>query len=88
MQSENILGYYIDVERIPNNCKDSRNRIILKDRNVLLNLSMAYYRVNISAYNNEGESPQTIYIVPDSSATGTNFNIYSRKWWRIYMILI
>uniref|UniRef100_A0A8B9ZNM2 Fibronectin type-III domain-containing protein n=1 Tax=Anas zonorhyncha TaxID=75864 RepID=A0A8B9ZNM2_9AVES len=69
MQSENILGYYIDVERIPNNCKDSRNHTILKGRDVLLNLSMAYYRVNISAYNNEGESPQTIYIVPDSSAT-------------------
>ncbi|XP_035409445.2 interleukin-6 receptor subunit beta-like [Cygnus atratus] len=69
MQSENILGYYVDVERIPNSCMDSQNRIILKDRNVLLNLSMAYYRVNISAYNKEGESPQTTYIVPDSSAT-------------------
>ncbi|NXI69926.1 IL6RB protein, partial [Anseranas semipalmata] len=68
-QSENILGYYIDVERIPNSCRDSKNRIILKDRNVFLNLSMAYYRVNISAYNKAGESPQTIYIVPDFSAT-------------------
>ncbi|NXK48379.1 IL6RB protein, partial [Chauna torquata] len=68
-QSENTLGYYIDVERIPNSCRDSPNRITLKDRKVLLNLSMAYYRVNISAYNKAGESPQTIYIVPDLSAT-------------------
>ncbi|KAF1534078.1 hypothetical protein FQV10_0007964, partial [Eudyptes schlegeli] len=68
-QSENILGYYVNVERIPNGCRDSPNRIILKDRRVLLNLSMAYYRVNIFAYNKAGESPQTIYIVPDFSAT-------------------
>ncbi|NXL91246.1 IL6RB protein, partial [Alectura lathami] len=69
MQSENTLGYYVDVERIPNSCRDSPNRIILNDRKVLLNLSMAYYRVNISAYNQAGESPQAIYIVPDFSAT-------------------
>ncbi|KAM6228196.1 LOW QUALITY PROTEIN: interleukin-31 receptor subunit alpha-like [Spheniscus humboldti] len=68
-QSENILGYYVNVERIPNSCRDSPNRIILKDRRVLLNLSMAYYRVNIFAYNKAGESSQTIYIVPDFSAT-------------------
>ncbi|NXI52253.1 SDK2 protein, partial [Chloroceryle aenea] len=64
-QNENILGYYVNVERIPNSCKDSPNRIFLKDGKVLLNLSMAYYRVNISAYNKAGESPQAIYIVPD-----------------------
>lgn len=68
MQSENAIGYYIDIERIPNSCMDSSNRIILKDRKVLLNISMAYYRINISAYNKAGQSPQTIYIVPDSSA--------------------
>ncbi|KAF1547324.1 Protein sidekick-2, partial [Eudyptula minor] len=68
-QSENVLGYYVDVERIPNSCRDSPNRIFLKDRKVLLNISMAYYRVNISAYNKAGESPQVIYIVPDFSAT-------------------
>ncbi|KAM6035333.1 interleukin-6 receptor subunit beta-like [Theristicus caerulescens] len=68
-QSENTLGYYVNVERIPNSCKDSANRIFLKERKVLLNLSMAYYRVNISAYNKAGESPQAIYIVPDFSAT-------------------
>ncbi|KAF1476284.1 Protein sidekick-2, partial [Pygoscelis antarcticus] len=68
-QSENILGYYVNVERIPNSCRDSPNRIFLKDRKVLLNISMAYYRVNISAYNEAGESPQVIYIVPDFSAT-------------------
>ncbi|XP_075583286.1 interleukin-6 receptor subunit beta-like [Pelecanus crispus] len=68
-QSENILGYYVNVERIPNSCRDSPNRIFLKDRKVLLNLSMAYYRVNISSYNKAGESPQAVYIVPDSSAT-------------------
>ncbi|OXB63320.1 hypothetical protein ASZ78_015655, partial [Callipepla squamata] len=69
MQSENTIGYYIDVERIPNSCRDSPNRIIQKDRKVLLNLSMAYHRINISAYNKAGQSPQTIYIVPDFSAT-------------------
>ncbi|KAM6301954.1 interleukin-6 receptor subunit beta-like [Podargus strigoides] len=67
-QSENILGYYVNVERVPNSCRDSSNRIFLNDRKVLLNLSMAYYRVNISAYNKAGESPQAIYIVPDFSA--------------------
>ncbi|XP_059690308.1 granulocyte colony-stimulating factor receptor-like [Gavia stellata] len=67
-ESENILGYYINVERIPNSCRDSPNRIFLKDRTVLLHLSMAYYRVNISSYNKAGESPQAIYIVPDFSA--------------------
>ncbi|KAM8984935.1 interleukin-6 receptor subunit beta-like isoform 1-T1 [Ara ararauna] len=68
-KSESILGYYINVERIPNSCSDSPNRIFLKDRKVLVNISMAYYRVNISAYNQAGESPQAIYIVPDFSAT-------------------
>ncbi|NXE05514.1 SDK2 protein, partial [Lophotis ruficrista] len=68
-QSENILGYYVSMERIPNSCMDSPNRIFLKDRKVLLNISMAYYIVNISAYNKAGESPQAVYIVPDSSAT-------------------
>ncbi|KAM6289864.1 interleukin-6 receptor subunit beta-like [Aegotheles albertisi] len=68
-QSENILGYYINVERIPNSCRGSSNRIFLKDRKVLLNLSMAAYSVNISAYNEAGESPQAIYFVPDFSAT-------------------
>ncbi|NWW96376.1 SDK2 protein, partial [Rhynochetos jubatus] len=68
-QSKNILGYYIRVERIPNSCRDSPHRILLKDRKVLLNLSMAHYRVNISAYNEAGESPQAIYIVPEVSGT-------------------
>ncbi|NXL65391.1 LIFR factor, partial [Chordeiles acutipennis] len=68
-QSENILGYYVNVERIPNSCRDSLNRVFLKDRKVLLNISMAYYRVSISAYNKAGESPQAIYIVPDFPAT-------------------
>lgn len=31
---------------------------------------MAYYRLNISAYNEAGESPQAIYIVPEFSVTG------------------
>ncbi|XP_074992985.1 interleukin-6 receptor subunit beta-like [Calonectris borealis] len=68
-QSENVLGYYVNVERIPNSCRDSPNHIFLKETKVLLNLSMAYYRVNISAYNKAGESPQAIYIVPDFSTT-------------------
>ncbi|NWT06592.1 OSMR protein, partial [Mionectes macconnelli] len=70
-QSDNILGYFINVERIPNSCSDSPNRIFLKDRKILLNLSMACYRVHISAYNEAGESPQVVYIVPEFSATGT-----------------
>ncbi|XP_025962548.2 interleukin-31 receptor subunit alpha-like [Dromaius novaehollandiae] len=68
-QSRNVLGYYVNVERVPNNCTHLPKRIILKDQKVLLNLSMAYYRINISAYNQAGESPQTIYVVPDFSAT-------------------
>ncbi|NWS75848.1 SDK2 protein, partial [Crotophaga sulcirostris] len=68
-QTENVLGYYVNVERIPNSCSDSPNRILLKDSKVLLNLSMAYYRVNISAYNTAGESPQAMYIVPEFSTT-------------------
>ncbi|NXH11532.1 IL31R protein, partial [Bucco capensis] len=68
-QSDNILGYYVNMERIPNSCRDSLNRIFLKDRKILLHLSMAYYRVHISAYNEAGESPQSTYVVPDFSAT-------------------
>ncbi|NXN10908.1 SDK2 protein, partial [Indicator maculatus] len=68
-QSENILGYYIGMERTPNSCRDSPNRIVLKDREVLLNVSMAYYRISISAFNKAGESPQAIYSVPDFSET-------------------
>ncbi|NWR94062.1 IL6RB protein, partial [Furnarius figulus] len=68
-QSKNILGYFVNVERIPNSCSDSPNRIFLKDRKILLNLSMAYYKVNISAYNEAGESPQAIYLVPEFSLT-------------------
>ncbi|XP_032942104.1 interleukin-31 receptor subunit alpha-like [Catharus ustulatus] len=64
-QSENVLGYVVNVERIPNTCSHPPNRISLKDRKILVNLSMAYYRVNISAYNEAGESPQAIYIVPE-----------------------
>ncbi|NXI98370.1 SDK2 protein, partial [Psophia crepitans] len=67
-QSENIIGYYVTVERIPNSCRNSPNRVFLEDRKVLLNLSLAYYRVNISASNKAGESPQATYIVPDFSA--------------------
>lgn len=59
------------MERTPNSCRDSPNRICLKDREVILNLSMAHYRVSISAYNKAGESPQAIYTVPDLSETGT-----------------
>ncbi|XP_029859442.1 interleukin-31 receptor subunit alpha-like [Aquila chrysaetos chrysaetos] len=77
-QSENILGYYVNVERIPNSCRDSPNRFFLKDRKVLLNLSMAYYRINISAYNKAGESPQATYIVSDSSATDLPGQIHVR----------
>ncbi|NWS17492.1 SDK2 protein, partial [Pachyramphus minor] len=77
--SENILGYFVNVERIPNSCSDSPNRIFLKDRKILLNLSMAYYRVNISAYNEAGESPQAIYIVPEFSATDLPGQIHVKR---------
>ncbi|GAB0203828.1 interleukin-31 receptor subunit alpha-like [Grus japonensis] len=78
-QSENIIGYYVTVERIPNSCRDSPNLISLTDRKVFLNLSMAYYRVNISAYNKAGESPQAIYIVPDLSATDLPGQIHVKR---------
>ncbi|XP_013223605.3 interleukin-31 receptor subunit alpha-like isoform X1 [Columba livia] len=78
-QSENILGYYINVERTPNSCRDSPNRLFLKDRKVLLNLSMAYYTVNISAYNKAGESPQAIYVVPDFYARDLPGQIHVKK---------
>ncbi|NXX79026.1 SDK2 protein, partial [Urocolius indicus] len=77
-QSEQIIGYYVNVERIPNSCRDSPNRIFLKDRKVFLNLSLAYYRVTISAYNKAGESPQAIYIVPDFSATDLPGQIHAK----------
>ncbi|XP_061874810.1 interleukin-6 receptor subunit beta-like [Colius striatus] len=77
-QTEKIIGYYVNVERIPNSCRDSPNRIFLTDRKVLLNLSLAYYRVNISAYNKAGESPQAIYIVPDFSATDLPGQIHAK----------
>ncbi|NXX26302.1 SDK2 protein, partial [Nicator chloris] len=66
-QSENVLGYFINVERIPNSCRHLPNHISLKDTEILVNLSMANYRVNISAYNEAGESPRAIYIVPEFS---------------------
>ncbi|XP_075596055.1 interleukin-6 receptor subunit beta-like [Balearica regulorum gibbericeps] len=78
-QSENIIGYYVTVERIPNSCRDSPNLLSLMDRKVFLNLSMAYYRVNISAYNKAGESPQAIYIVPDFSATDLPGQIHVKR---------
>ncbi|RMC04461.1 hypothetical protein DUI87_18905 [Hirundo rustica rustica] len=68
-QSENVLGYFVNVERIPNSCSHPPNHISLKDREILVNISMAYYRVNISAYNEAGESPQATYIVPEFSVT-------------------
>ncbi|NXT89213.1 IL6RB protein, partial [Anhinga rufa] len=77
-QSENILGYYVNVERIPNSCRDSPSRIFLQHRKVLLNISMAYYRVTISAYNKAGESPQAIYVVPESSATDLPGQIHAK----------
>ncbi|XP_023799563.1 interleukin-31 receptor subunit alpha-like [Cyanistes caeruleus] len=66
-QSENVLGYFVNVERIPNSCSRPPNHISLKDRKILVNLSMAHYRVIISAYNEAGESPQAFYIVPEFS---------------------
>ncbi|NXP22663.1 SDK2 protein, partial [Scytalopus superciliaris] len=78
-QSKHILGYFVNVERIPNNCSNSPNRIFLKDRKILLNLSMAYFRVNISAYNEAGESPQAIYLVPEFFATDLPGQIHVKR---------
>ncbi|XP_071437528.1 interleukin-6 receptor subunit beta-like isoform X2 [Pithys albifrons albifrons] len=78
-QSKNILGYFVKVERIPNNCSDSPNPIFLEDRKILLNLSMAYYRVTISAHNEAGESPQAIYIVPELSTTDLPGQIHVKR---------
>ncbi|NXF73108.1 SDK2 protein, partial [Sclerurus mexicanus] len=77
-QSKNILGYFVNVERIPNSCSEPPNRIFLKDRKILLNLSMAYYKVNISAYNEAGESPQAIYLVPEFFPTDLPGQIHVR----------
>ncbi|NWJ03492.1 SDK2 protein, partial [Crypturellus undulatus] len=68
-QSRNVLGYYVNVQRVPNKCRHLPKRIVLKNQEILLNLSMAYYTINISAYNQAGESPQTTYIVPDFYTT-------------------
>ncbi|NXA13193.1 SDK2 protein, partial [Sapayoa aenigma] len=78
-ESENVLGYFVNVERVPNSCSYSPNRIFLKDTNILLNLSMAYYRVNISAYNKAGESPRAIYIIPEFSATDLPGQIHVKR---------
>ncbi|NWI41428.1 SDK2 protein, partial [Picathartes gymnocephalus] len=68
-QSEHVLGYFVNVERLPNSCSHTPNLISLKDRKIFVNLSLAYYRVNISAYNEAGESPRAVYIVPEFSVT-------------------
>ncbi|XP_043370143.1 interleukin-6 receptor subunit beta-like isoform X2 [Dermochelys coriacea] len=68
-QSRNVIGYYVNIERISNSCNDRLERINVTERRVHLNLSMAYYRFNISAYNEAGESPQITYVVPDFTAT-------------------
>ncbi|XP_075788486.1 interleukin-31 receptor subunit alpha-like isoform X2 [Pelodiscus sinensis] len=67
-QSRNIIGYYVNIERIPNSCYARLKRINVTERKVHLNLSMAYYMLNISAYNEAGESPQITYVVPDFTA--------------------
>lgn len=40
---------------------------------------MAHYRVNISAYNEAGESPRAIYFVPELSVTGTHLITFHRN---------
>ncbi|XP_019373799.1 PREDICTED: interleukin-6 receptor subunit beta-like [Gavialis gangeticus] len=68
-QNRNVIGYYVNVERIPNSCNKPPSHISLTEEKLHLNLSMAYYRLNISAYNAAGESPQTTYIVPNFTTT-------------------
>ncbi|NWZ63338.1 SDK2 protein, partial [Acrocephalus arundinaceus] len=78
-QSENVLGYFVNVERIPNSCSHPPNHITLKDREILVNISMAYYRINISAYNEAGESPPATYIVPEFSVTDLPGQIHAKS---------
>ncbi|XP_074852058.1 interleukin-6 receptor subunit beta-like [Carettochelys insculpta] len=68
-QSRHVIGYHVNIERIPNSCNDQPKCINITERRIHLNLSMAYYRFNVSAYNEAGESPQVTYVVPDFTAT-------------------
>lgn len=68
-QRRNTIGYYIGVERISRYCFDAQTPLNITKNWVRLNLSMAYYRINISAYNEEGISPPVTYMVPEFTPT-------------------
>ncbi|XP_061464594.1 interleukin-6 receptor subunit beta-like [Rhineura floridana] len=68
-QSRNTIGYYINIERIPRYCPYVLTYLNVTENWVHLNLSMAYYRIKISAYNEAGESPPLTYLVPDFTTT-------------------
>ncbi|XP_060615648.2 uncharacterized protein [Anolis sagrei] len=61
-QNRNTMGYHISIRRIPSYCTRSLN---ITENWLYLNLSMAYYRIKISAYNEAGESPAVTYLVPE-----------------------
>nr|XP_034956212.1 interleukin-31 receptor subunit alpha-like [Zootoca vivipara] len=67
-QSRHTIGYNISVERIPRYCRHILTYLNITENWVHLNLSMAYYRIKISAYNEAGESPPLTYLVPDFTA--------------------
>ncbi|XP_062828445.1 interleukin-31 receptor subunit alpha [Anolis carolinensis] len=63
-QNRNTMGYHISIRRIPSYCTE-RTSLNITENWLYLNLSMAYYRINISAYNEAGESPAVTYLVPE-----------------------
>ncbi|CAI5787485.1 interleukin-6 receptor subunit beta-like [Podarcis lilfordi] len=82
-QSRNTIGYNISVERIPHYCHHIRTHLNITENWVHLNLSMAYYRIKIFAYNEAGESPPLTYLVPDFTAKATDlrgqFNLSNQQ---------
>ncbi|KAJ6669874.1 hypothetical protein lerEdw1_000423 [Lerista edwardsae] len=67
-QKRNTIGYYINVERVPAYCGEAQTSLNITKDWLRLNLSMAYYRINVSAYNEEGTSPPVTYMVPEFTA--------------------
>ncbi|KAM6471176.1 interleukin-6 receptor subunit beta-like isoform 3-T3 [Liasis olivaceus] len=67
-ESRHTTGYFINIKRMP----DSFQGVIslnLKKAWLHLNLSMATYRIEISAYNELGNSFSVTYIVPEFIST-------------------
>ncbi|KAH0627980.1 hypothetical protein JD844_008609 [Phrynosoma platyrhinos] len=62
-QNKNTMGYHISIERIPSYCT-RQTSLNISENWLYLNLSMAYYRIRISAYNEAGESPAVTCLIP------------------------